>query len=472
MPPGVAPWSKFSFGELERSLNCALGLRLTVPLKPNRPVPAVLKADQELKNLVCLDLKTNSRTIQDYVELHQFELSRQRSEPLSHLTSNPNDDETPHFAGAYARLLLHSGPSSANLPRFSTKNIAAGSSQEACWKQASLTDGFIAQQLTQSSPMSDDRPELVEQVEKLASNQAEVERSAYFAASDKRLEWAIAQFDERKLKKIHPSNEVDSGLGLAYWSALRKCLGVELFEAEVVSHRDDGRSVLIIGPPMSGKTTLALHALNAHPELNLLGTGTIGLAVDRNPSTGDPEQLLAFGGPDRLHLRVGSVLGTLTSNPKLEPLMASKAMEAADLCKNSNEIIWCLDRYMDANFSELFGIGRRDFIGKVVGVLYLNCQGFRSRALGRHLQLPLCDALLRNSAQLETTIQVHTPAYTLIASDEEELWRQQEGLRSSFDDKINDIVSVLGDLPKEKMLEVGGGVDFPALIAAVRRLLG
>lgn len=177
-----------------------------------------------------------------------------------------------------------------------------------------------------------------------------LEKTPYIARLDDGSVWACFGGP-----KVPTTADIETSLlDMLMWSfgsaMLRELRGVWVRGAAVCDETT-GDAVLFTGPQRSGKTSMALHCLAAHPSVQLIGADSAFIFV--HPIT---QQLMIASLPLSPSLGLGSLMGTMQPNPKLMPpdlLLASAA------AKNSLDTIWHRMTHSHRSpIAESFGLDR------------------------------------------------------------------------------------------------------------------
>ncbi|KAG5512397.1 hypothetical protein GH5_08247 [Leishmania sp. Ghana 2012 LV757] len=252
------------------------------------------------------------------------------------------------------------------------------------WIHQPLLDGFVAQRLTAhagvttGSLLDARRTAMV-----LGRQLPPFALSPFYAASELLDRWCL--FGETAA--VVPPTPSSSGAALngtrqpqdpvahhlriaelALGAALLSNYRAAWLNGAVLSHRGTGRSVLVVGPRRSGKTTLALHCLSAAAlqesgsasgdsgvrltaaEHFFLAAGTpVRRMLDPGSAHLTSPTIFACSLPHHITVGLGAVLGTLRPNPglaaavELPPLFQSEAALRAFLC-NTDGVLWDMSK--------------------------------------------------------------------------------------------------------------------------------
>ncbi|AYU75742.1 hypothetical protein, conserved [Leishmania donovani] len=252
------------------------------------------------------------------------------------------------------------------------------------WIQQPLLDGFVAQRLTAHTGVTtgsllDTRRTAMA----LGRQLPPVELSPFYAASALLDRWCL--FGEAAA--VVPSMPASSGATLDgtqqphdaaahHLRIAELALGAGLLSnyravwlnGAVLSHPGTGRSVLVVGPRRSGKTTLALHCLSAaaiQASSSASGDGGVRLTAVEHffLASGMPVRrmldpasarlasptIFACSLPHHITVGLGAVLGTLRPNPglaaavELPPFLQCEAGLRAFL-RNTDGVLWNMSK--------------------------------------------------------------------------------------------------------------------------------
>ncbi|CBZ23200.1 conserved hypothetical protein [Leishmania mexicana MHOM/GT/2001/U1103] len=255
------------------------------------------------------------------------------------------------------------------------------------WIQQPLLDGFVAQRLTAHTGVTtgsllDTRRTAMA----LGRQLPPVELSPFYAASALLDRWCLfgeaaavvppmpsssgATLDRPRQSQLphdaaaHHLRIAELALGAGLLSNYRAVW----LNGAVLSHSGTGRSVLVLGPRRSGKTTLALHCLSAaamqaprsaSPDSGVRLTAaehfflTAGMPVRRmlDPTSArlTSPTIFACSLPHHITVGLGAVLGTLRPNPglaaavELPPFLRSEAGLRAFL-RNTDGVLWDMSK--------------------------------------------------------------------------------------------------------------------------------
>ncbi|MCB2187005.1 MAG: HprK-related kinase B [Deltaproteobacteria bacterium] len=208
-----------------------------------------------------------------------------------------------------------------------------------------------------------------------------------------------------------------------------------LFHAAGVSQ--GARGLALCGRSGMGKSTLALHLMSD-------GLGLISndrLVVDRLPGG------LRLRGVAKLP-RINP--GTALANPDLAGVIPPEERER--FARLPPDELWDLEHKYDVPVDECFGPGRFSLEGDLAGLVILNWARGAGPALPRRITLAQRPELL-------PAFMKERGAFYLDGD---------EGLALGAPPEPADYLALLGGLP---VLEIAGGVDFPAAVAACQALL-
>ncbi|CCD14477.1 unnamed protein product [Trypanosoma congolense IL3000] len=250
------------------------------------------------------------------------------------------------------------------------------------WLTQLLLDGFVSRRVAAHVGLSADH--MVETV--AAARQLKVpltprEVSPYYFANNLLSSWGI--FGDIKLDDAESvRGSVSHIIQLAHAAStipIRR--SVWLNGAAICNGRGD--AVVILGPKMSGKTTLALHCLSedaAH--LRLIGLENFHLAAESSVLSGEDsptgyQRALLSGVPTSATVGVGALMGSLRPNPSLVRAAHNFDCSSATiqcLMRNSEEVIWFMDRKHSVNINEAFGPHHwcPTWFGRLRGIILLN----------------------------------------------------------------------------------------------------
>jgi HprK-related kinase B len=199
----------------------------------------------------------------------------------------------------------------------------------------------------------------------------------------------------------------------------------------------DGRAVALAGPPGAGKSSAALHLVDA-------GFGF--LSNDRVLARASDGRVEALGYPKQPRVNPGTLLG----HPRLAALL--KPEERAELTALDAAALWGLERKRDVDLDAIYGRGTVALQGELRAMVLL---GWRRDGSGLRVERLAADAALGRL----------------------ELFRKDLG---AFDlDRTPGAPPTAAELAGYRALaetvpvfEVAGRVDFRALVGAVATLLG
>jgi hypothetical protein len=309
------------------------------------------------ESLVTLDVVANDATVLQLLRLHLYGMV----EPLT------NTDASPPPTAAYRRAVMSLGamPSAlrqaptfldasvdvfrrANAQRFAnvskgmlsatrTQELAASTTplnvKHERWSYGTLADGCIALRTVDHPKLEqmDSMQQEIAGAKLLRMRLDPVEKTAYIARRDDGRIWGAFGGD-----KVPTADDVEKTLlDLLEWSfcsAMVKELRGVWVRGAAVCDATTKDAVLIVGRGRSGKTSMALHCLAAHPDAQFVGSGSCFVFV--HPLT---HQLMVASLPISPRVRLGTLMGTLHPNPCLIP---PDPLVAAAAAHNSLSQIW------------------------------------------------------------------------------------------------------------------------------------
>jgi len=210
--------------------------------------------------------------------------------------------------------------------------------------------------------------------------------------------------------------------------------GHVLMHASAVTRKD--RTAALAGPPGAGKSTSALHLVEA---------GFRCLSNDRVLAKPMPGMVEALGYPKQPRVNPGTLLG----HPRLSALLDPP--DRAALAALPPGELWDLERKSDVDLDSIYGEGTVELRGRMEALVLLRWrrdgQGLDVRRLGVDEALAALPLVYKNLGAFDLD---RTPG-TGITSAELTTYREMFG--------------------RVKVVEVTGRVDFDALVGVVDRLL-
>jgi HprK-related kinase B len=210
--------------------------------------------------------------------------------------------------------------------------------------------------------------------------------------------------------------------------------GSVLFHASAVSW--GGRTVALVGPPGAGKSTSALHLVEA---------GFQFLSNDRVLARAVGTGVEALGYPKQPRVNPG----TLLHHPRLAGLL--KPQDAEELGALSREALWQLERKSDVDVDSIYGPGTFELTGRLDALLLLKWRPDRTGVSTRRLEP---QEAMANLPLFQKDLGVFDP-----------------GRRSGRLDAVAELGRYAAVLERVTTVEVAGGVDFSALVDLVGELL-
>jgi hypothetical protein len=330
-------------------------------------------------DLVTLDVASNDASVMELLRLHLYGLV----EPLSKV------DLGPPPSVAHRRVAMHlgampiqfsGGPSflddsidtfrRANIVRHTDasattmstktdfpapvqmKGLPQINTKQERWSYGTLADGCIAIR-TVDHPGLERMDTLNSEIEggKLLRIKLDpLEKTPYIARVDDGSVWACFGGP-----KVPTTADVEASLlDMLLWSfgsaMLRELRGVWVRGAAVCD-ASTGAATLFVGPKRSGKASMALHCLAAHPSVQFLSGESSFVFV--HPIS---QELMIASLPLSPALRLGTLMGTMQPNPMLQPPDISLATAAAH---NSLDVIWnSMTQTHRTPIAESFGLDR------------------------------------------------------------------------------------------------------------------
>jgi len=211
--------------------------------------------------------------------------------------------------------------------------------------------------------------------------------------------------------------------------------GHVLFHASAVSW--GGGSALLAGPPGAGKSTAALHLVEA-------GFGF--LSNDRVLARRDAAAVEALGYPKQPRVNPG----TLVHHLRLSALLEES--DRRRLLSLPPEELWRLERKCDVDLDAIYGKGTVDLCGRARALLILKWRRGEQRMRARRLTP---GEAMANLPLFEKTLGAF------------DLDRPFRGL-----DAVDHLARYAAVLEALDLIEVTGGVDFSALVDLVGEFLG
>jgi HprK-related kinase B len=210
--------------------------------------------------------------------------------------------------------------------------------------------------------------------------------------------------------------------------------GSVLLHASAVSW--GGRTAALAGPPGAGKSTSALHLVEA---------GFQFLSNDRVLARAVRTGVEALGYPKQPRVNPG----TLLHHPRLAGLL--KPQDAEELGALSPEALWQLERKSDVDVDAIYGAGTFELTGQMEALLLLKWRPGQAGVATRRLEPPEAMANL--------------PLF------QKDLGVFDAGRRTGRLDAVAELARYAAVLERVTTVEVTGGVDFSALVDLVGELL-
>ena len=210
--------------------------------------------------------------------------------------------------------------------------------------------------------------------------------------------------------------------------------GHALLHASAVSW--EGRTAVLAGPPGAGKSTSALHLVEA---------GYRCLSNDRVLARPMAEMVEVLGYPKQPRVNPGTLLG----HPRLSALL--EPGDRAELGAMAARALWELERKSDVDLDRIYGAGTVDLRGRMEALLLLRWRrderGLDVRRLSLAEALAALPLVSKNLGAFDLD---RIPGAAMTAAE-------LEGYRELFG--------------RVAVVEVTGGIDFGALIGVVDKLL-
>jgi HprK-related kinase B len=210
--------------------------------------------------------------------------------------------------------------------------------------------------------------------------------------------------------------------------------GHVLLHASAVSR--DQRTVVLAGPPGAGKSTSALHLVEA---------GFRCLSNDRVLAKPTPTMVEALGYPKQPRVNPGTLLG----HPRLSALLV--ASDRATLTALPSHELWELERKSDVDLDKIYGDGTVELRGRVAALLFLRWRrdgrGLGVRRLRVEEALDALPLVYKNLGAFDLDRVPGAP----MAEAERECYRELFG--------------------RVALMEITGRVDFGSLVGVVDKVL-
>jgi HprK-related kinase B len=210
--------------------------------------------------------------------------------------------------------------------------------------------------------------------------------------------------------------------------------GHVLLHASAVSR--DQRTVVLAGPPGAGKSTSALHLVEA---------GFRCLSNDRVLAKPTPTMVEALGYPKQPRVNPGTLLG----HPRLSALLV--ASDRATLTALPSHELWELEQKSDVDLDKIYGDGTVELRGRVAALLFLRWRrdgrGLGVRRLRVEEALDALPLVYKNLGAFDLDRVPGAP----MAEAERECYRELFG--------------------RVALMEITGRVDFGSLVGVVDKVL-
>ncbi|CAD2222654.1 hypothetical protein, conserved [Angomonas deanei] len=362
------------------------------------------------------------------------------------------------------------------------------------WVRQGLLDGFVTQRVTAHTGVTTaDMLHTHDMASQYGHALPPFDCSPYYGGHQSLRQWCLfGEGDQLDASGDH----VNKVLALSYHSSVLAATRGVWLRAAVVTSRESGKMAWIVGPRGSGKTTLALHCLAAHPELELTASEDCVVSSGSALAGRSGGNVWFAGGmPSPIKVGLGAVLGSLSPNAFVgahhrremlqlltgarggdtrqvdpaRPLTPAEEHAVHHLLQNPESVLWSMakNRFV-SHLQEVFATqaGRHQswrpaHVGPLAGIILLNWH---------------CDDN-RPTGVLQTGKGLAAAQSVFAASEELGLFKDHYLLRSEYDvetapDALQEMLE--GELDGQdgpKVYEVRGDVDFSQPTALIHSLL-